>query len=926
MKKNIYASLYRNVFYLFLCTAISFSVAAQKRLIGATSYGGNQFGTIFSIEAGGSSFLTQKNLEGNPGFNPQDEMIEASNGKLYGTTSLGGNYGDGVLFEYDYVTGTYSKKVDFDGQNGVNPDAAMIKATNGKLYGITTYGGPDGCGVLYEYDVTTGVLTTKINFSELDNRGAFPAGSLVEASNGKLYGQAFTPDADAGIIYEYDPATDIYQRKFDLPSGTYFGSNAMTEAPDGNLYGITSYYGLNNAGFIFKYNFTANAFSVLFDMAASTGSICLGALTLAGNGKFYGVTNGGGANNAGVIFEYDYLTNNYAAKIDMTVAEGSEAWGSLTEFTNGKLYGHTRSGGTSNNGVIFEYDYNSNSYAKKIDLEFINGASPQGSITVVANGKSYGITTLGGLEAGVIFEFDQPSNIYTKKIDFGTSLDGARPEGALTMGNNSKLYGFTFQGGVVNLGVIYEYDYISNSYTKKIDLQSINGNLPNGEMINAANGKMYGTTQVGGTNNVGVIFEYDYTANLYLKKIDLSPATGSRPRCTLATAPNGKLYGITTEGGANDKGVIFEYDYVSNTYTKRFDFDNSTGSPVGLALSLAPNGKFYGSTIVNSSTSSIFEFDYITGTVTPKVTLSTADGIYLRDPMLLAPNGKFYGVAASGGATGQGVIFEYDYVNNVYNKKVDLTVATGGTPSGKMIYSSADGNLYGILSQGAANSLGGIFRYDYVNNVYTLLNSFTYTGGYSPFNSSLVEVDLSIIPISILEFNARRVGGNALLNWRINQEASISKIEIERSANGNDFNYLANISASSVASSIHNFRFSDTKVLDGKNFYRLKILNSNGNISYSEIRLVNFENLAELFIYPNPVRNEINISFPQSWLHQPAYLSLFDQQGKQVFSKTLDDVKQVEQISLSLKSSGIYLLRLQRFDNTTTWKKIVVVN
>lgn len=925
MKANIYTRLKR-VFFLYLCTSISFTVAAQKRMIGATSYGGNQFGTIFSLEAGGATFLSQKNLEGNAGFNPQDKMIEAANGKLYGTTFLGGNYQNGVLFEYDYVTDTYSRKVDFDGQNGVNPDVAMIEATNGKLYGITTYGGTGGCGVLYEYDVTTTVLTTKINFSELDNRGAFPAGSLVEASNGKLYGQASTPDGSAGIIYEYDPATDIYQRKFDLPSGTFFGSNAMTEAPDGNLYGITSYYGLNNAGFIFKYNFTSNAFSVLFDMAAATGSVCLGAMTLAGNGKFYGITSGGGANNAGVIFEYDYLANNYAAKVDMTIADGAEAWGSLTEFPNGKLYGHTRSGGSSNNGVIFEYDYTLNTYTKKIDLDFINGASPQGSLTVAANGKLYGITTLGGLEAGVIFEFDQPSNLYTKKIDFGTSLDGARPEGALTLGDNSKLYGFTFQGGLVNLGTIYEYNYISNSYTKKIDLQSINGNLPNGEMIKAANGKMYGTTQVGGINNVGVIFEYDYNANLYIKKIDLNPATGSRPRCTLATAPDGKLYGVTTEGGVNDKGVIFDYDYVSNTYTKRFDFDNTMGSPVGLALSLAPNGKFYGSTAINNSTSSIFEFDYITGTVTPKITLSTADGIYLRDPMLLAPNGKFYGVASSGGANGPGVIFEYDYVNNVYSKKVDLSLATGGSPSGKMTYSSADGNLYGILSQGAAHSLGGVFRYDYINNVYTLLNSFTYTGGYLPVNSSLVEVDLSIIPVSLLEFNAKPVAGNALLNWRINEDAAISEIDIERSVNGNDFYHLAYITASSIISSIHNFQFTDTKVFTGKNFYRLKIKSINGNFTYSEIRLVNFDNPATLLVYPNPVKNAITISFPESWMRQPVNLSLFDQQGKQVFSKTLDDVKQVEQISLGLTANGIYLLRFQRSGKTTTWKKIVVIN
>ena len=341
MENKRYQYHLKKIFSLAAFMLISCVVIAQKRLVGATSYGGDQFGTIFSIDAGGAAFFSQLNLEGNPGFNPYDKMVEAA---------------------------------------------------NGKLYGITTYGGPAGCGVLFEYDVNTAQLTTKIAFSELDNRGAFPTGSLVQAANGKLYGQATTPDGTAGIIYEYDPITDTYTRKFDLPAGTFFGTNAMAEAPDGNLYGITAYGGLNNAGFIFSYNFTGNVFNVVFDMATTTGSTSLGPMLLAANGKFYGTTNTGGTNNAGVIFEYDYVTNNYTDKIDLLPATGSEPWGSLTAFTNGKLYGHSRSGGASNNGVLFEYDYTTNTYTKKIDMEFATGAGPQGSLTVANNGKMYGIT------------------------------------------------------------------------------------------------------------------------------------------------------------------------------------------------------------------------------------------------------------------------------------------------------------------------------------------------------------------------------------------------------------------------------------------------------------------------------------------------------------------------------------------------------
>ena len=68
--------------------------------------------------------------------------MQASNGKLYGLTEFGGTNNLGVLFEYDISTSTYTKKIDFDGANhGSEPKGTLLEASNGKFYGTTTKGG-----------------------------------------------------------------------------------------------------------------------------------------------------------------------------------------------------------------------------------------------------------------------------------------------------------------------------------------------------------------------------------------------------------------------------------------------------------------------------------------------------------------------------------------------------------------------------------------------------------------------------------------------------------------------------------------------------------------------------------------------------------------------------------------------------------------
>jgi hypothetical protein len=85
-------------------------------------------------------------------------------------------------------------------------------------------------------------------------------------------------------------------------------------------------------------------------------------------------------------------------------------------------------------------------------------------------------------------------------------------------------------------------------------------------------------TKIGGAYNYGVIFEYDLNTNALSKKVDFDGTNGKTPYSSLMMASNGNMYGMTKLGGVNDLGVMFEYNYTTETYTKKVDFDSDNGA------------------------------------------------------------------------------------------------------------------------------------------------------------------------------------------------------------------------------------------------------------------------------------------------------------------------------------------------------------
>jgi uncharacterized repeat protein (TIGR03803 family) len=303
------------------------------------------------------------------------------------------------------------------------------------------------------------------------------------------------------------------------------------------------------------------------------GTHPFGSLTKSSNGKLYGMTSRGGGSNAGVLFSFDPADNAFSSLHEFDYANGGEPFGnSLFQGSDGKLYGMTAEGGSSDAGIIFSFDPSNNVFTKLHEFDIISGRYATGNL-VESNGKLYGMTNMGGTnDVGVIFTYDPANSSFTKLHDFDIA-SGSMPFGSLTLASDGKLYGMAGYGGGSNGGVIFSVDPANDNFTKLHDFDIGSEYRPQSNFIEATDGKLYGVTQGGN----GSLFSYIPSSGV-LSVLVASSSDGFVG--SLAQGSDGKLYGMTLQGGQQDNfyGTIFSYDVVTNQYAYREDFDEHNGA------------------------------------------------------------------------------------------------------------------------------------------------------------------------------------------------------------------------------------------------------------------------------------------------------------------------------------------------------------
>ncbi len=733
-----------NFVIIILALSCLMTATAQSTLWTTSSAGGScSLGNILEFNQQTNAVTDQFNFSFVDGLQYFGGLLQASNGKFYGVSFVGGYNNVGALYEYDNSANTYTKKFDMVTATGSKCTGSLIQASDGKLYGVTTLGGANNKGVLFQYDITTNTYTDKV---DLDASSGWGVGNqLIQASDGYLYGTGyFGGTNNAGTLFRYDISSNTFTKLFDMTTATGNGPyGSLIQASNGKIYGTTRFGGANSVGVIFEYNITTNTYTDKIDLASSTGNDPQWNMIQAGDGNLYGTTRAGGTNSNGVIFQYNPTTNTYTDKYNFDNTHGSTP-NSLVQTSNGVLYGTTNAGGTSSLGVLFQYNYTTNTYTVEINLNTPGAVNISSSTILATDGKLYGNSSFGGsASSGLIYQYDIGTNTLVTKYSTRRNPDGASPNCSLTQVSSGNLYGITMTGGANNKGVIFQYDVPTHTFTNKLDLTSANGSSAQNKMVLAGDGNLYGMTYGGGANAFGIIYQYNITNNTYTDVHDFVNNTGMLGIGGMVLANNNKLYGMTSFGGANGNGVLFEYDYTTSSYTKKYDLSSSSGNNSQGTMLLASDGKLYG---VNKSggahtVGTLFSYDVTSNTYTKlyDFDFNNSGGYQPYSSLIQASNGLLYGTTLSGGANGAGIIFQYNITTNTFTSDFDMDDATGRFQTGDIIQ-AADGYIYGITQVGGAHNSGVIWKFDPTNNAYTDVHDVVFSEAHSPINSGFVEV------------------------------------------------------------------------------------------------------------------------------------------------------------------------------------------
>ncbi len=317
----------------------------DSQLYGMT-YNSSQYGTIFKFNILTDSETVLHQFEDIDGAFPHGSLLAVPHGVLYGMVYQGGKNNAGGIFNYNINTSVFYEYFDFTKSSGYQVYGSLIMANNGLLYGMTS-NQDSTYGTLFSFNPADSSFIDLIYFAANGSNGSIPHGSLIQASDSNLYGMTLQGGTlDSGVIFRYNINTNTQTVLVSLKDslGTLpYGS--LIQATDGNLYGMTSAGGAFNLGVIFRYNLTTGKDTVLWSFNGTDGANPHGSLIQADDGILYGMTLNGGKYNNGVVFSFNPVTAIEDTILSFNGANGANPYGDLVEAMSATI--------TTKNNVCF---------------------------------------------------------------------------------------------------------------------------------------------------------------------------------------------------------------------------------------------------------------------------------------------------------------------------------------------------------------------------------------------------------------------------------------------------------------------------------------------------------------------------------------------------------------------------------------------
>ncbi|MCX6282049.1 MAG: T9SS type A sorting domain-containing protein [Bacteroidetes bacterium] len=671
-------------------------------------------------------------------------LVQGNDGKIYVFSKAGGANDFGTIIKYVPSSNTYSKVLDLTGP--LYPHCSGFQVVGSKIYGSweddpTVPPFPQ----MFSYDILTGLLDNIVPLTT--GLPGYSKEVQFFVNNGKIIGRMTNGGtANAGSIFSYEigsQVSTVLAENNSLEGRGIVGE--LTQVNDSTLVGYTGMGGSlpNQPGFsansqhelgdLVQINARTRAITVLpdafkhtyFPASYNQDQNCLkfSRPLLASNGKlYYSYIHLGYAGNTFRVSSYTMGANTRGdiTALNVTAVNDYEAVG-LTEVATGKIL-------TCFRDSTYVWDFNTNTFTTR---KFSHNSNTygffKGNFIKASNGKIYGTTKVKGYDLtppapvgnAVIFSLDPVNYNFTVEYTFPSGIKNCN---AGLREYNGKLYGSTNYGGTNNNGYIFSYTLATSTFAILYNFNRLTDGAGFEGEWTVLNNKLYATSYTGGPSGFGTLVEFNPATNTLtvLKSLSMSDGRSFRGTPLVFNDVYSVNAPITTAGtGAGCSAGTFTIPVTVNSFnmvkgfTLRLDFD-----PTMMTYTSAANinPALTGCTVTATNISANLTKIVIAWTGTTAVSLANASKLAdLKFTLISGAPSLTFNNTASGGA-------ECQYLNSnndVMNDLPSTTYYINYTASGLLPAAAGTINGAGTVCQGQNNvaysvpSIAGATNYNW---------------------------------------------------------------------------------------------------------------------------------------------------------------------------------------------------------------------
>jgi uncharacterized repeat protein (TIGR03803 family) len=362
--------------------------------------------------------------------------------------------------------------------DGVMPKAGLIMDRSGNLYGTTSQGGEGGEGAVFQLVPDEGGWDYNLlDYFVCCDGGGLPAGLTLD-EKGNVYGTtAVWGVYNYGNVFQLSPDSsgqqwtqiNLYSFQYDDSGAIAYGGVVLSK---GQLFGTTTQAGTQGFGTAFSLSPAAGGtwtLTVIHEFTENDANNPRAQLTVDGDGNLYGTSVNGGTFENGTVFQLKLGSDgqwNERLLHSFSGRDGAGPYGSVSLDHDGNVYGTTSTGGAYGYGTVFELIRDvSEKFTMKQIYNFTGGSdggSPYDGVTLDGEGNLYGTTLIGGdptCKCGTVFELNPGVSGWTESVlrDFvADGTDGYSPYGSVVLDSNGNIYGTTYYGGTFTWGIVFK--------------------------------------------------------------------------------------------------------------------------------------------------------------------------------------------------------------------------------------------------------------------------------------------------------------------------------------------------------------------------------------------------------------------------------------------------------------------------------------